>query len=101
MFILECLDRMKQNRQNRILLNQSMQSAACDCRSRGLEFELQPGHQTFLEVEHETISTAILPLMLIQEELLSVTCTAKVCALKLVNHFRRSKPAQEQCEWVN
>ena len=46
--------------------------SASDYRSRGREFEYQPGHVTFAEIENETISTAI-PLPLIQEWQLPVT----------------------------
>ena len=45
-----------------------------DCQSR-VELKPKPGHITFMEIEHEIISTAILPLSLVQEGL------AKLCAL--------------------
>ena len=48
-------------------------SVACDCKSKGLQFEPQPGHLTFMGVDCELISSAILPLLLILEEQLSVT----------------------------
>ena len=38
-----------------------------DCRSRGPEFEPQSGYITFVEIDHEIISVAILPLTTIQE----------------------------------
>ena len=43
-----------------------------DCRSRACEFDPACSH-TFVKIEHEIISTAILPLPLIQEGLLSIT----------------------------
>ena len=46
---------------------------ASDCRSRGLEFESQPGHITFMGIDHEIIPMAIHPLPVIQEGQLSVT----------------------------
>ena len=36
-------------------------------------FEPQPGYITFVEMDHEIISTAILPFPMIQEAKLSVT----------------------------
>ena len=48
-------------------------SSASDCRARGHKFESQLGHITFMETDHEIISTAILSLSLIQEGQLSVT----------------------------
>ena len=42
-----------------------------DWRSRGREFEAR--FHTFMEIDHEIISTVILLLLLIQEGLLSVT----------------------------
>ena len=41
--------------------------------SRGPEFKTQPGHIIFVEIVHENISTAICPLLLIQEGYLSVS----------------------------
>ena len=47
---------------------------AFDCRSSGWKFDFQLGHITFMEINHEIISTVILPiLLLIQEGQLSVT----------------------------
>ena len=51
-----------------------------DCRWRDLKFEF-PGHKTFVEIDHEIISTFSLSIPLIQEGQLSVT-----------------KPAKEKCE---
>ena len=45
-----------------------------DSRSRGLEFEPQPGYITCMEADHEIISTAVLPLLLIQAGQSSVSC---------------------------
>ena len=42
-----------------------------NCRSRGHEFE--PQRITLLEIDHEIISTAIFPLLLIREGHLSMT----------------------------
>ena len=50
----------------------SAAGSAFDCRSRDHKFESQLRHITFLEIDHEIISIVILPLPLIQEELLSV-----------------------------
>ena len=47
-------------------------SSASDCRSCVHEFE-PPGHISFIEINHEIISTAIFPLPLIQKGQLSVT----------------------------
>ena len=44
-----------------------------ECRPRGRDFEPKPGHITFVEIDHEIISTAILPLLQIQEGQLAVT----------------------------
>ena len=44
-----------------------------DCRSRVCQFESQLSHITFVKIDHEIISTVILPLLLIQEGQLSVT----------------------------
>ena len=53
---------------------QSTVSSMSECRSRGLEFDSQSFHITFMEIDHEMFSGAILPLQLIQEEeYLSVT----------------------------
>ena len=40
---------------------------------RGIMFEPHLSHITYMEIDHETIPTAILPLPLIQEGQLSVT----------------------------
>ena len=45
--------------------------ASTYCISRGLEFD--PITHTFVEIDHKITSTVILPLLLIQEGLLSVT----------------------------
>ena len=44
-----------------------------NCGSRDRKFEPQPSHITFMEIDHEIISTVILSLPLIQEWQLSVT----------------------------
>ena len=44
-----------------------------DCRARGREFKPKPGHIILMEIDHEIISTAILPLLLIPDQQLSVT----------------------------
>ena len=46
---------------------------ASDFRSKGFEFEPQPGHTTFVVVYHEIISTTIHTLPLIKEKQLSLT----------------------------
>ena len=43
-----------------------------DCRSRVRKFESQLGHIIFVKIDHEIISTVILPLLLIQERQLLV-----------------------------
>ena len=43
-----------------------------DWRSRGHKFESQLSHITFMEIDHEIISTVILPLELLEEGQLSV-----------------------------
>ena len=57
----------------RFCQDRSAVGSASDCRSRGSEFEPQPGRITFVEIGHEIIIVAILPLPLIQEGQLSVT----------------------------
>ena len=47
--------------------------SASDYKSRGCKFESQPGHINFMEIDLETIATAIFSLPLIQEWLLSAT----------------------------
>ena len=44
-----------------------------DCRARGHKFGSQPGHITFVEIDHKIISMVILPILLIQKGQLSVT----------------------------
>ena len=46
-------------------------SGPSNCRSRGCEIEPQLGHITFVEIDHEIISTAFLPISLIQEKQLT------------------------------
>ena len=41
--------------------------SASDCRSTDLEFEPQPSHIIFMEIDLQIIPMAILPLLLIQE----------------------------------
>ena len=60
----------------------------------GHEFESQLSHITFLAIGHKMISMAILSLLLIQ-------ILMKVCALSTGLLLWRSKPAQEQCEWIS
>ena len=62
---------------------------ASDFRSIGCNFASQLDHIIFAEIDHEIISTAILPLLMIQKGQL---VTGEVRALK---------PAQEKCEKVN
>ena len=62
-----------------------------DCRSGAHKFESQHGHITFMEMDHETISTVILSLLLIQEGQLSLLAKVPVNPL-------RTEPAQEKCE---
>ena len=42
-------------------------------RSRVQEFEPQPGHIICVDIDHVIISRAIIPILLIQEEQLSIT----------------------------
>ena len=66
-----------------------------DCRSRGRKFESQLGHITFVEIDHGIISMVILPILLIQEGHLSISCvtTLKKCWVTA----QRIKCAQEKC----
>ena len=72
---------------------------ASDRRSRGRKFESQLCHTTFVEIDHEMISSVILPLPLILERQLSIT--GEICVQVLVNCLERTTPAQEKCELVN
>ena len=49
------------------------QLSVSDCKFRGCEFEPQPVHITFVETDHEIISTAAFHFLLIKEGQLSVT----------------------------
>ena len=55
-----------------------LHSAASDlgllCLPRGLELESELAHIIFMKIDREIISTVILPLLLIQEWQLLVTC---------------------------
>ena len=64
-----------------------------DCRSRGREFDSVPSH-TFVEIDHEMISTVILPLPLIHSRRVVVSYKRKYVHELLVN--RLFKPAQEK-----
>ena len=44
-----------------------------DCRSRCCKLKSQLSHITFMKIDHEIMSTAIISLLLIQEGYLSVT----------------------------
>ena len=57
-----------------------------DCRSRGCEFSSQLGHITSIEIDHEIISVAIFPILLIQEGKFSVT-DESVCTSSGFNHL--------------
>ena len=47
--------------------------SATDCRSRGCKLESLLGHISYVEVDHEIVSTVVLPFILIQEGHLSVS----------------------------
>ena len=64
-----------------------------DCRSRGREFDPGPVH-TFVEIDHEMISTVILLLPLIHSRRVVVSYKRKYVHELLVN--RLFKPAQEK-----
>ena len=55
----------------------SATDSSSDCKSRDREFESQFDYITFVEIDHEIISTAIFLLPLIQGEQLSVTSERK------------------------
>ena len=68
-----------------------------DCRSRGREFD--PGrYHTFVEIDHEIISTVILLLPLIYSRRVVVSYKRKYVHKLLVN--RLLKPAQEKV-WLS
>ena len=57
----------------RVLAHISNLCNMSDCRCRGRKFKSQLGYVTFVVIDHEIISMAIIPLPLIQERQLSVT----------------------------
>ena len=63
--------------------------SASDCRSRGCEFEPQPGHITFMEIDHEIISMVICHSLLpsADSKRAVVSYWQKYVYLALVNHL--------------
>ena len=72
--------------------NVSGYKCVSDCRSRGRKFD--PGPVTFVEIDHEMISTVILLLPLIHSRRVVVSYKRKYVHELLVN--RLFKPAQEK-----
>ena len=67
-----------------------------DCRSMGPKSQPQPCHITFVEIDHEKMSTAILQSAVSRREVVSLL--VKACALSTGYPLRRSMAAQEQCK---
>ena len=50
--------------------NKAQSTASLTAKSRGREFDPQPYHITFGEIDHEIIPTAVLPLLLIRNRIM-------------------------------